>query len=180
MTTNTHPELIAAILDRLATASGWLYTSELSMAVTTDMRRLVQKGIVTDQEVMTFNATGNYYEVTGQTISRILGKRHDVQRRVVRRQAEYALTSNVDRWADEYAKRLAVHASAESQVGIRERDGFIQVVVYGTPETAPLTTGTVAAFSVALYGEDTARKFAEEQQRKVVGIVARSALGVPA
>lgn len=114
--------LICAILDALVDAprAGWT-SSQLSRKVTSEVQRAVKRGDVTNEEVMTYNKRGRYFEVTGAKISSLLAKHPDVTDMGVYGGVRYwALTSEVQKWARKNAEYHAARQAASDRVRTRE------------------------------------------------------------
>lgn len=114
--------LVCAILDALVEAprAGWT-SSQLSRKVTAEAQRAVKRGDVSNDEVMTYNKRGCYWEVTGSKISALLAKHPDVTDMGVYGGVRYwALTREVQEWARKNAEFHAARLSANERVRLRE------------------------------------------------------------
>lgn len=122
----TNTALIGELLDYLVGLDRPASTSQLSTALTTTMRRLVGRRVVTDEDVMTWNALG-YWEVTGATISTILAKQPDVVMTGIarkgghgRNEKHWALRANVERWDRHREAREVAATAADTRFQIHE------------------------------------------------------------
>lgn len=179
MTTNTphkNPTLIAEVIDQLASYDRPIHTSGLSTAVTSIMRRLVNRGVVSDEEVMTWNSQG-YWEVTGATIVAILAKREDVTMTGIarsnghtsRKEKHWALTVNAERWEKEREAREQALIEADTRFTIREHQDLIRVLDtsrFGKVNTP--SEAAVAIFDTTALPLDVAQDLAMRAKRALV------------
>lgn len=114
-----HPELVAFAADILAAADRPLSTGELSIKLTTAMRRFAQSTGTPEAEVMTLGGadSGVYYEVASKTIPAVISQARylvpivDVGLKCTvgrRKERHYATQANIDRWEAQAAERLQI------------------------------------------------------------------------
>ena len=170
-----HPMLVAETLDQLASYDRTVATSTVSMAVTSSMRRLVNRGVATNAEVMTWNS-GGYWEVTGATVAAILAKQPEVTMTGIarknshgRNEKHWATTANAERWAKERETKEAAAVEADTRYVMRESLGHLRVV--DTDRIGKVATPddtAVAIFDMDALTPEIARELAQRAKRALV------------
>lgn len=179
MTTANNPHLVGDLLDYLAALNHPASTSELSMALTSTMRRLVNRGIVENDDVMTWNSQG-YWEVTGATVAAILDKQPEVAMLGVhkptngfgRAQKHWATKANAERWAREREAQEQALVEADTRFVIHEPNGFrTTVLIIDTARVGKVNTvaeTAVASFDTTAIPLDVAMDLARRAKRALV------------
>lgn len=150
-----HPELLATLLDILVAADKPKSTSELSMAATTRMRKLVADGVVTNEQVMYPNYAGAvriaYWEVTGSMVSALL-KADDRVKMTGKRgnQNHWALHTRIAEWEQHSVAAKEARAAADARVEVRKQASQIEVVCDNRSVAAFFIGGLTESYAVEL------------------------------